>query len=111
MALTVSSTARGGGKPAAPLFVDEINILCDGAYPGGGWPITGGLLAVLPSTRSTILAVFVDDIELSRFQFQYDRTNDKLLALECAGANAALQELSNAAALNGVNVRLIVISK
>lgn len=109
MAITVSNTQRGGGMPSAPVFVDEINILCDDSYPAGGWVL--GLADYLPA-GATILAAYVDDHqELTGYQFIYDRDNDKLYVLECAAATNPMAELATAAALDGKNLRLIVISK
>lgn len=108
MAITVTNESRGGKSPSAPTFVDEINILCDNTYPAGGWEV--GLAAKLPS-NAAVLAAFVDDVELTGYQFQYDRVNDKLMVFECKGAVGAMTELATATALNGKNVRLIVVSR
>lgn len=108
MAITVSQTTTTGGKPSTPLFVTEVNVLCDNAYPAGGWPLS--LADYLPS-GSTVIGAFADDhLGLSGYQFHYDRANDKLYVFECAAAGNPMQELATVTALNGVNVRLIVLA-
>lgn len=109
MAITVTNYALTGGKPSTPLFAQEVNVLCDDSYPAGGWEL--GLASFLPS-GAAVVAAFVDDhIELTGYQFVYDRANDKLKVFECATAGNPLQELATATALDAKNIRLIVLTK
>lgn len=108
MAITVSTYAGRGGKTSAPTFVSEINVLCDDSYPAGGWELS--LAEYLPS-GAAIIGAFVDDhVELTGYQFVYDRASDKLKVFECAASGNPMGELATAAALDGKNIRLVVLS-
>jgi hypothetical protein len=107
MVATVTEYQKTGGKPSTPLFPVEINVLCDDSYPAGGWPLS--LADFLPNSAA-IVGTFVDDhIELTGYRFDYDRANDKLKVYECKGAVGAMTELATANALDGKNIRLIVL--
>jgi hypothetical protein len=88
--------------------VDIIDVTCDGAYPGGGWPLA---LTSYIAPSAQVIAVLVEPAEATGgFVLKYDRTNSKLMAYECAGAGAAMSEISGAE-LNAAVVRLVVLSR
>lgn len=117
MAISQENAGRAGGQPSAPTFVDVVDVTLDNSYPVGGWPldletaVDGAGDLVLPK-GTTILAVQVADaVEPSTgYILTYDLPNKLLKAWECNGATNPTAVLSTAAALDGLVVRLVILS-
>lgn len=105
MAITATNIARAGKAPSAPTFVDFIDVTCDGAYPGGGWPLD---LTSYLAKGATVLEVLAETTA-GGYVCKYNRATSKLMAFECAAAGSPVAEISGAE-LNAAVVRLTVLS-
>ncbi len=101
----VTPVEIAGQKPSAPLFVDTVDVEGEASYTTGGLVI--GLAAVIGEGK-TILAVLIPFTlaNANAKHGEYDAANDKLIALDGAGAQVA-----GAVDLTGQVLRLTVISQ
>lgn len=86
MALTITNLVRRGGGSVGPLRVVCATCLFDSSYAAGGESLTAAELGVPGGTVHFLIAY-----PQSGFSFQYDHTNQKLIARSGQGAHTHLE--------------------
>lgn len=106
MAITAVNSGRAGKAPSAPTFVDIVDVTCDDSYPAAGWPLD--LTDYLP-IGATVLEVLAQSVHPSGYLPVYNKTSSKLEIWQ--GATGVLVDLTTADAMDGLVVRLTVLSQ
>jgi hypothetical protein len=105
MAATTTVVKRGA---AGDLFFRVVDVLLDGSYPAGGYPIAPKDLGF--GTNGQIVLVNGDYSKTGGWgPASWDYTNNKLQVFDASGvASAVNHEVAPATVLTGVSVRLLV---
>lgn len=102
--------AQSGGSSPGPLFVDTVSFAGDTSYPTGGMDIETPFKALVKAGRE-ILAV-VPAGPNGGYLAHFDKATGKVVVYTSNGAGpAALAQVPNATALNGVTFVFLVISR
>mgnify|MGYP000862448838 CR=1 FL=1 len=112
MALGTPTLDESAGRNGAPVFVDLVSLLGDTSYPTGGSTGLEAALEALVGAGRKILGVI--PLECGGYLPQWDLANGKLKMFYGDNNNASdgpLIEVPNATALNGVTMKLLVLSK
>lgn len=95
---------------AGDLFFRVVDILLDGSYPAGGYPLTAKDLGL--GTNGVIFAVYGTVSKTAGWLVGWDYTNNKLQVFDGSGAaNVAMHEVAAATVLTGIIARLIVFGQ
>jgi hypothetical protein len=108
MALTnVTLKYQAGFAPGEPNYRDIVTLDLDASYPTGGYPEFNAAVAAVIGPDKTIQHIAANNIPGSPAVIpMYDRTNDKLVCYDFAGA-----EVTNATDLQAVvGLELVIFS-
>jgi hypothetical protein len=113
----ITMNTEEGGRPSAPLYMLDLSVVLDGAYPTGGTTGFSLLVAAAARAASPPLAdtfapadVFgIIALDGAGYTLAYNKTTDALKVYQCAGSAAPGAEVPNATNLSGVTVRVVVL--
>ncbi|RTL06441.1 hypothetical protein EKK58_05670 [Candidatus Dependentiae bacterium] len=104
-----------GERPSAPLITVVVEFDGDAAYPTGGTAgFKDSVKAALKTAGvniGTTNVVAVLPVDTKGYGIAYNRTDDKLLVLQCAGSGNPMAEVSNGADLHTTRFTVCVIIK
>jgi len=109
---TMTLVSKDAAAASAPIYLDRITLVGDGAYPTGGSVGVAAALQALTKDQRTILAVF--NIALNGgYPVIWDADAGKLIVMNSGGGAAkdVPTEIDNASNLSGVTFELLVLSK
>ena len=105
---TVTKVTEGGGNHAA-VFLVNLTIVGDDAYPTGGTAAFQDAVRAATGNEIEVMAVVGNDC--GGYIPNYDKTNDKLVVYEAGADAAALDEVTDTTDLSSTTFQLLILGK